>query len=562
MKWRGSAALLGASALLIALACTDQNERSTVPTPAQPVVAEQPAVAAVTVPIAPAPARPAPGDVLWRLDPAAAAVRALALPTGTSWVADGPGGATALRVEVATAQAEGMHTLHIPLDLSAWRGMVVSLTCQAKAAEVGKPPVQWNGVKCMLHWRSAASGDAWINEGGVYGTFEWRQLTASASLSDDATDGELILGLQDSPGTVWLAQVALTALAVKPLRPTPLAAAPPAYRGHDLPRLRGVMSPNRFNEQDFADLQSWNVNAVRWQMGRNWGTTGGDRDLVEYDRWLDGKLDELATALDSAQRHGIRLLVDLHAPPGGRLADGTMAMVLEKPYQEHFIALWQRIATRFKGHPALWAYDLINEPVQNRPSPPGLADWLGIQVAAAKAIRAIDPTTAISIEVDAWDNPQRFAWLTPIDVPNIIYQAHMYWPGEFTHQGVHNAWGEQGSAARLVYPGTFQGRPFDREALRRYLQPVRDFQRAYNVHVVIGEFSAVRWAGGADRYLADCTALFEEYGWDWTYHAFREWGGWSVEAADLPYDRTNHPAAPAPTARRQALQAWFDHNQH
>ena len=23
--------------------------------------------------------------------------------------------------------------------------------------------------------------------------------------------------------------------------------------------------------------------------------------------------------------------------------------------------------------------------------------------------------------------------------------------------------------------------------------------------------------------------MFDEYGWDWTYHAFREWNGWSVE---------------------------------
>lgn len=492
----------------------------------------------------------------------AAATKAIAVPAGARWSDEGPYGSTALHITVPKEQAAGMHALHIPLDLRPWRGMVVSLSCQAKADDVSKPVSSWNGVKCMLHWTSAESGDAWNNEGNVHGTFDWRQLTVSASISDDAENGEVILGLQDSSGTAWLAGVTLTALAVKPLRPAPVADAPPAYRGHDLARLRGVMSPNRFAEQDFADLQTWNVNVVRWQMGRNWGTTGGDRDLAEYDRWLNAKLDELALALDAAQRHGIRLLVDLHAPPGGRLPDGTLAMVLEKPYQDHFIALWQRIATRFKGHPALWAYDLINEPVQNRPSPPGLADWLGIQVAAAKAIRAIDPETAISIEVDAWDNPQRFAWLTPIDVPHIIYQAHMYWPGEFTHQGVHNVWGEKGTAERQVYPGTFQGRPFDREALRRHLQPVRDFQRAYNVHIVIGEFSAIRWAEGADRYLADCTSIFEEYGWDWTYHAFREWGGWSVEAADQPYDKNNHPLATTPTTRAQALQAWYTRNQH
>ena len=45
----------------------------------------------------------------------------------------------------------------------------------------------------------------------------------------------------------------------------------------------------------------------------------------------------------------------------------------------------------------------------------------------------------------------------------------------------------------------------------------------------MGEFSAITWAEGAGRYIADCIAVFEEYGWDWTYHAFREWNGWSVE---------------------------------
>ena len=28
---------------------------------------------------------------------------------------------------------------------------------------------------------------------------------------------------------------------------------------------------------------------------------------------------------------------------------------------------------------------------------------------------------------------------------------------------------------------------------------------------------------------AAATAVFAEYGWDWTYHAFRKWAGWSVE---------------------------------
>ena len=45
----------------------------------------------------------------------------------------------------------------------------------------------------------------------------------------------------------------------------------------------------------------------------------------------------------------------------------------------------------------------------------------------------------------------------------------------------------------------------------------------------MGEFSAITWAEGAENDLRDCIELFEEYGWDWTYHAFRESNIWSLE---------------------------------
>ena len=68
-----------------------------------------------------------------------------------------------------------------------------------------------------------------------------------------------------------------------------------------------------------------------------------------------------------------------------------------------------------------------------------------------------------------------------------------------------------------------------KDYLRGILKPVRDFQLKHGARIYVGEFSAVAWAPGAEKYLEDCIALFEEYGWDWTYHAFREWQGWSVE---------------------------------
>ena len=61
------------------------------------------------------------------------------------------------------------------------------------------------------------------------------------------------------------------------------------------------------------------------------------------------------------------------------------------------------------------------------------------------------------------------------------------------------------------------------------LKPVIDFQREHGAKMFCGEFSAIAWAPGAEGYIRDCISVFEELGWDWTYHAYREFDGWSVE---------------------------------
>jgi hypothetical protein len=65
-------------------------------------------------------------------------------------------------------------------------------------------------------------------------------------------------------------------------------------------------------------------------------------------------------------------------------------------------------------------------------------------------------------------------------------------------------------------------------------------------------------APGAANYLRDCIELFEEYGWDWTYHAYREWDGWSVEHGSDPND---HQPTAEPTDRKQLLLSWFAKNE-
>jgi hypothetical protein len=68
-------------------------------------------------------------------------------------------------------------------------------------------------------------------------------------------------------------------------------------------------------------------------------------------------------------------------------------------------------------------------------------------------------------------------------------------------------------------------------------------------------FRRDRLAWGNESDLLD---IFESHGWDWSYHAFREWQGWGVEHGAEPQDL--QPST-LPTDRQELLQTWFGRNQ-
>jgi hypothetical protein len=66
------------------------------------------------------------------------------------------------------------------------------------------------------------------------------------------------------------------------------------------------------------------------------------------------------------------------------------------------------------------------------------------------------------------------------------------------------------------------------------------------VPIYVGEFSAARWTGDSgNRYLEHCLEFFEEYGWSWTYHSWREWHGWNAEMNNYDMDdQTQYDTTP------------------
>ena len=335
------------------------------------------------------------------------------------------------------------------------------------------------------------------------------------------------------------------------------------------PVLRGVMSPPplKITEKDIRDFASWGGNLFRIQL-----VGCGSTDRKFYNEWMDKCLDRIDALVPVFAECKVWYIIDVHSPPGLRYSHaatpGTPAetatpdignerafrMMNIDEYYETFQETWRKIARRFKGRPYLYGYDLMNEPIQNAPIK---HSYLQLQYETALIIRKIDPETPILVESNQGTAPATFSYLVPIPVKNVIYQVHMYLPHTFTHQGVSNKekYRNEYPASAIPYPNP--EKKWDFHFLRNSLQPVVNFQKQYGARILVGEFSATTWAPGADKYLDDVITIFEEYGWDWTYHAFREWEGWSVEHEGPPH---NPPLAKQDTPRKKVLLKWFGHS--
>ena len=438
----------------------------------------------------------------------------------------------------------------IALPAEQLRGYTLRATARIKAENISAKPNPWNGIKLMLAI-DAPGGKLWPQAEIGTGTFDWQRAEFTAKIPRNATAVTLCIGLENVTGKAWFDDVIVT-VAKPPVTSTVLPVTGAPFTGHNEPRLRGVMIHPDIDAASLRVLgRDWKANLIRWQLIRN--ETSSD-----YDTWLETALKKLDVALPVCAEVGLRVVVDLHSPPGGKLilgagyAGADDRLFTDKACQDKFVTTWQLIARRYRNDKTIWGYDLANEPIE-RLVAENCDDWPAMAERAAKAVRAIDPQRTIIVEPALGGGPEGLQDFVPLPVSNVVYSVHMYRPSEFTHQGVaHRPVGFQ-------YPGTIAGQPFDKPQLEAALQPVVEFQKKYGVQIYIGEFSAIRWAPGnsAYRYLKDVIDIFESHGWDWSYHAFREWDGWSVEHGP---EKDNHKPVTTPTDRQQLLCEWFARN--
>lgn len=468
-------------------------------------------------------------------------------------VVEGRNGSRCVSIDLPASSREKGRMIRRPLDVAKMRGCKVHFEAIVKAEKVAKPPNPWNGVKFMFHYVTPERPH-WTQFNDVYGTFDWQPVRFSAHVPDDVTEAWLFLGLESTTGRAWFDDIRITVWRAPPARILEKRRGP-VFKGHSLSRLRGAMVRQKVEDEDLRVFgEEWNANVIRWQLGMHFvpGIRPDPKDMESYDRWLEGALAQMDARLPACEKYGLMVIVDLHFKPG-HAENRQHMMFRERKYQEKFVEIWQKIARRYRGRKIIWGYDLANEPAEGVVADE-LLDWQELAERTAKAIREIDPNVAIVVECAQGGNPHGFQFFYPIDVPGIVYSVHLYVPHSFTHQGV------KGRPMGFAYPGQIDGKLWDKERMRLALKPVIDFQRKYGMHVYVGEFSAIRWApdSSAYRYLKDCIDLFEEHDWDWTYHAFREWSGWSVEHSD---DMKVKSPTTEPTDRKKLLTGWLAKNE-
>jgi hypothetical protein len=316
--------------------------------------------------------------------------------------------------------------------------------------------------------------------------------------------------------------------------------APPSLRfgtniGHWLSQAKLDRDEMRlfFTEEDVRRIRAWGMDHIRVPVDYPLFTRDGAIDEFSEEGlgWIDRAAEWTAT-------HGLSLVLDMHHLPGHHfMREATNSLwTTGAPERAHALALWKRLAARYRGRPHV-VFELLNEPV----APEGQDErWHEFARELVAAIRSVNPDNWIMVGSNRWNSAHTFATLPLVDDRRIIYTFHFYEPFVFTHQRaswapediknlpdtvpypgpspsatLHTAW------LTKVY-GWMAERAYGSEYLRERLAPVLEFRRRHNVPVYCGEFGTVSDAPGGDRlrWYRDLTELFraESIGYaNWNY---------------------------------------------
>ncbi|WP_422061443.1 cellulase family glycosylhydrolase [Sphingopyxis sp.] len=199
---------------------------------------------------------------------------------------------------------------------------------------------------------------------------------------------------------------------------------------------------NHTTRADIDQMAKWGFNSVRLPIHFDQLTLPADKEPTPgQDTWLEDGFQRIDRLLEWAKASRMYLILDLHAAPGGQgndLAisdrDPTKPSLWEsEENQRKTVALWKKLAARYKDEPWIGAYDMINEPNWSFATP-GKGNgcdetqsetvW-ALQQRITQAIREVDAKHIVIIEGNCWGN--NYKALPPAWDANMAISFHKYW---------------------------------------------------------------------------------------------------------------------------------------
>lgn len=312
---------------------------------------------------------------------------------------------------------------------------------------------------------------------------------------------------------------------------------------------KGVNAFNQTPKEEWYEAaKQANIKLVRLTFGK-W--KGVKRDFLvgnadKYEGIPEPDFQQLKKFLDIADEKGIKVVPTPLSLPGFRyvqnnnkIRDGRLWK--DFTYWEQAIQYWTDIAQLLKGHPAVVAYGIVNEPypeyfygskefwnidfkawyAEHKDTPADLNLFYKKIVAA---IRKVDGETPIVLESGQYATPWAFEGLQVLEDPYLIYSFHMYEPYGFTTYRINKE--------KYHYPGMFpiqelgdQNFNLNYDGLKDFFQPIVKWQSKNNVpanRIWVGEFGCDRRTKGVARYLGDLVHIFNAQQWHWALYSYRE----------------------------------------
>ena len=222
-------------------------------------------------------------------------------------------------------------------------------------------------------------------------------------------------------------------------------------------------------QADIQRIAQLGFNSVRPAMNARLFLSEGENPIYQ-----DEGFELLDNLVKWCKQSGIYVIIDMHAAPGGQTGQNIDDSINDEPRlfmnptnQDRLVALWVKIATRYKDEPTVAAYDLLNEPLPERTGAEAkYKDALEpLYKRITQAIREVDKKHMITVEGANWANDWS-VFTKPFD-DNLVYQFHYYCWDDPTHlNGINQylearkrlgapAWaGETGEKDDAIYWGT------------------------------------------------------------------------------------------------------------